>query len=127
MVRLAHVVKLSDDDLAALVPGLPEPDALARVRAWNPAAVLLYTRGCTRHSLARVRCRRRRPPSRCGVVDTVGAGDACLGGWIASWLDDARRAAGPASRLRGRDRRGGVRQAGRVRAEPCEVEEVLER
>ena len=45
MVRLADVVKLSDDDLAALLPGRVATDGLATLRAWNPDALVLFTTG----------------------------------------------------------------------------------
>ena len=127
MVRLAHVVKLSDDDLAALVPDLPEPDALARVRAWNPAAVLLYTRGARGIRLLASDVDVERLPIPVRVVDTVGAGDATLGGWIASWLED------PGASL-ARHLDFAAATAAAVCARPgayapsrAEVEEVLER
>jgi fructokinase len=86
LVRLAQVVKLSDDDLAQLLPDLSEADALARLREWNPEAVLLYTRGARGIRMMAPEVVIDRPAVPAQVVDTVGAGDACLGGWIASWL-----------------------------------------
>jgi len=88
LVALAHVVKLSDDDLAGMLPGVPETEALGRLRAWNPDAVLLYTRGARGMRLLTPDALVDRPAVPVRVVDTVGAGDACLGGWIASWLAD---------------------------------------
>jgi fructokinase len=86
MVGLAHVVKLSDDDLAGLLPELPEAEALARLRGWNPDAIVLYTSGAGGMRLLARDVDVDRPAIPVRVVDTVGAGDACLGGWVASWL-----------------------------------------
>src|SRR5690606_37287085 len=41
----ATVLKISDEDLRRIYPAMDTADALARVRALAPGAVLLYTRG----------------------------------------------------------------------------------
>jgi fructokinase len=86
MVRLAGTVKVSDDDLRALFPDCDAAAALARLRAWNPGALLLYTRGAMGLELYGPAGALRQPAFRVAVVDTVGAGDACMGGWVASRL-----------------------------------------
>ena len=86
MVRLADVVKLSDDDLAALLPGRPAAAGLATLRAWNPDALVLFTTGETGMRLLTPAATHLQPAFPVAVADTVGAGDACLGGWVASWL-----------------------------------------
>ncbi len=86
LVRLAHVVKLSVEDLRHLVPGCAEGEALERLRAWNPTAVVVLTRGAAGMRLVGPGAVIEQPAFTVPVVDTVGAGDACLGGWVASWL-----------------------------------------
>lgn len=86
MCRLATVIKLSDEDLAGLLPGLPPEQALARARAWNPSAWWLYTLGSKGAELLTPwGCWRAVPPP-IKVVDTVGAGDASIAGLVASLL-----------------------------------------
>src|SRR5690606_4412315 len=45
MASIADLVKVSDDDLRGLFPGLAQDAALARLRAFNPSALCLLTRG----------------------------------------------------------------------------------
>jgi fructokinase len=45
MAALADVIKVSDDDLRGLFPGLAVEHALERLRSFNPAAYCLLTRG----------------------------------------------------------------------------------
>jgi fructokinase len=87
MVRLADVVKLSDDDLAALLPGRAATDGLASLRAWNPDALVLFTTGESGMRLLTPAATHVQAAFPVVVADTVGAGDACLGGWVASWLE----------------------------------------
>jgi len=85
MAALADLVKVSDDDLRGLFPGLGVDAALARLRAlMHPAALCLFTRGGQGASLLRgaERCNARSPAV--AVVDTVGAGDASVAGLIHS-------------------------------------------
>ena len=97
MVRLADLVKLSDEDLARLVPGRPAGEALGVLRAWNPQALVLYTCGAAGMRLLTPTATHDRRAFRVTMVDPIGAGDACLGGWIASWL--TRPAAPPTVHL----------------------------
>jgi fructokinase len=84
MAALADVIKVSDDDLRGLFPGLAPDDALRRLRGFNPAAYCLLTRGGDGASLFRgaQRCDARAP--KVAVVDTVGAGDASVAGLLHS-------------------------------------------
>ncbi|ALK99351.1 sugar kinase [Massilia sp. WF1] len=84
MAGLADVIKVSDDDLRGLFPKLELDQALQRVRAFNPAAYCLLTRGGEGASLyhGAQRCDARAP--RVEVVDTVGAGDASVAGLLHS-------------------------------------------
>ena len=86
MCRIARVIKLSDEDLAGLLPCVAPAQALARVREWNPQAWLLYTEGARGATLLTPQGQWQASPPPITVVDTVGAGDACIGGLIASLL-----------------------------------------
>jgi fructokinase len=84
MAALADVIKVSDDDLRGLFPGLELDEALQRLRALSPDAVCLLTRGGHGASLFHggQRCDARAP--KVDVVDTVGAGDASVAGLLHS-------------------------------------------
>ncbi|MGZ3184171.1 MAG: carbohydrate kinase family protein [Telluria sp.] len=84
MAALADVIKVSDDDLRGLFPDLALDDALDALRALQPAALVLFTRGGAGASLFRgsERCDARAP--RVDVIDTVGAGDASIAGLLHS-------------------------------------------
>ncbi|OON64388.1 carbohydrate kinase [Massilia sp. KIM] len=84
MAALADVIKVSDDDLRGLFPGLALDEALARLRSHNPAALCLLTRGGERASLLRGEERVDARAPRVQVVDTVGAGDASVAGLLHS-------------------------------------------
>ena len=82
----ADVVKVSDDDLAWLAPGVPAPDAARALLGQGPAVVLL-TCGAD-GALALTAAGEEAvaaPPVE--VVDTIGAGDAFSGGWLAWWSE----------------------------------------
>jgi fructokinase len=84
MAGLADLIKVSDDDLRGLFPGLDLDEALQRLRAFNPEAICLLTRGGEGASLFH---RDRRADARApkvDVVDTVGAGDASAAGLLQS-------------------------------------------
>jgi fructokinase len=80
----AHLLKVSEDDLAWLEPGSDWRDAARALLDKGPAAVLV-TRGAdgaaalTRSSLTEVE------PTPVELVDTIGAGDAFGGGFLAWW------------------------------------------
>lgn len=125
MVRLAHTVQCSNEDLTHLFPGLGVADALDRLRCWNPTGHLLYTRGADGLELHGPDGARRQPAFRVAVVDTVGAGDACMGGWVASRL--LRPDAAPADHLAFAAATAAVacRHAGAYAPTRAEVIEVL--
>ncbi|VVE53633.1 fructokinase [Pandoraea communis] len=85
MAKLATWLKLSMEDLRGLYPGRPDDDALAEVRRIAPQASILLTDGERGMRLllpdgtALVQ-----PAYPVDVADTVGAGDATIGGWLAS-------------------------------------------
>ncbi|BCG04291.1 fructokinase (plasmid) [Paraburkholderia sp. PGU19] len=97
MAELASYIKVSDEDLRGLFPELDEASALAQLRAWAPTAAILVTRGAAGMQLFMAQEVLFQPACAAQVVDTVGCGDACVGGWIASLL--TRPDAAPASHL----------------------------
>ena len=82
----SHVVKVSEDDLAWLHGDLPPVEAVRALLAHGPTLGLL-TRGpngalvVTRSADVAV------PAPRAKVVDTIGAGDAFGGGFLAWWSE----------------------------------------
>ncbi|XHO06778.1 Fructokinase (plasmid) [Ralstonia syzygii] len=86
MAELASYIKVSDEDLRGLFPELDEVSALAQLRAWAPAAAILVTRGGAGMTLFTTEGTLFQPALPTPVVDTVGAGDASIGGWLASLL-----------------------------------------
>ena len=82
MLGLADIIKVSDEDLAWLMPGVEFEDAAAKMIA-DGAAIVLMTKGAegveaiTRDGKSFV------PAAKAIVVDTVGAGDSFNGGFLA--------------------------------------------
>ena len=91
MAALADLVKVSDDDLRGLFPGLDLDQALARLRSFNPAGYCLLTRGGQGASLFQgdQACHALAP--KVAVVDTVGAGDASAAGLLHSFARHSGR------------------------------------
>lgn len=86
MVELADVIKLSDEDLRQIYPGLNEEQALEELRAMNATAQILFTRGAQGMVLYEDNTRIEQAAIPVEVADTVGAGDASMAGWLASQL-----------------------------------------
>jgi fructokinase len=86
MVALADIIKLSDEDLRQIYPGLDEDKALAELRALNAGAQILFTRGEHGMVLHLPDQHYEQAAIAIEVVDTVGAGDASMAGWLASEL-----------------------------------------
>ncbi|MGC7406113.1 carbohydrate kinase family protein [Pandoraea pneumonica] len=85
VARLATWLKLSVEDLRALYPALADGAALDEVRRVAPQATLLLTDG--EHGMRLFTSdglELTQPAYRIAVADTVGAGDAAIGGWLAS-------------------------------------------
>jgi len=91
MSALADLIKVSDDDLVGLFPGLEVDAALARLRALNPGALCLLTRGGQGASLFSGEQRVDARAPAVAVVDTVGAGDASVAGLLHSLDGQAER------------------------------------
>jgi fructokinase len=84
LLAVTDVVKVSDEDLAYLVPGAAPEDAARSLLAKGPRAILLTRGGEGAVALGAFGARRvPAPPVR--VVDTIGAGDAFSAGFLARW------------------------------------------
>ncbi|MGC2946744.1 carbohydrate kinase family protein [Burkholderia ambifaria] len=86
LAGLADWIKVSDEDLRGLFPELDEAAALAQLRAWAPDATVLVTRGAAGMQLLHRDTALFQPAFATDVADTVGCGDASIGGWLASQL-----------------------------------------
>lgn len=91
MVKLAHLIKVSDEDLRCLF-GTDEDTALEQLRAMNREATVLVTRGAGPATLIAPGETIAAMPPRIEVVDTVGAGDASIGGLLFSLMQRPERA-----------------------------------
>jgi len=87
VARLADVIKVSDEDLRGLFR-TPDPQSgLAQLKALNPQAVVLVTlgaKGAELHADGQ-RLHQASPPVE--IADTVGAGDASIGGLLFSLIN----------------------------------------
>jgi fructokinase len=127
VAALADVIKVSDEDLRGLFRTRDEDVALAQLRALNPRAAIMLTRGAHGAELhaGAQKLHQASPPAH--IVDSVGAGDASIGGLLfslmshpeADWSAHLRFAvaAGTAACL----------QAGAAPPTPAAVESVLAR
>ncbi|WP_405123612.1 carbohydrate kinase [Pseudomonas sp. M20] len=86
MVELADIIKLSDEDLRQIYPGLNEEQALRELRTMNTRAQILFTRGAKGMVLYDADLKFEQPAIAVEVADTVGAGDSSMAGWLASTL-----------------------------------------
>jgi fructokinase len=77
VARLAHVVKLSDEDAAWLYPGLDTVEICDRVLSLGAELVAL-TLGADGCVLATATARVHRPAPPVAVADTIGAGDSFM-------------------------------------------------
>lgn len=84
LLALSHYVKVSDEDLEKLFPGDANP--LATLQAMAPRAEILLTLGARGMRWIKGEFIIEQPAFQVDVVDTVGCGDASMGGWIASQL-----------------------------------------
>jgi fructokinase len=110
VARLADVIKVSDEDLRGLFRTRDQQSALAQLKALNLRAVILLTLGAEGAELHFDGRRLHQACPRVEISDTVGAGDASIGGLLyslmnrpdAGWPVHLRRAvaAGTAACLR---------------------------
>jgi fructokinase len=85
MLPRTHLLKISDEDLGLLLPGV-SPDAFAADALGQGVGLVVVTRGAKGASAWTARGRRDAAPVSVQVVDTVGAGDtfqAALLAWLA--------------------------------------------
>ncbi|NNC23929.1 carbohydrate kinase [Salinisphaera sp. USBA-960] len=89
LAALSTLIKLSDEDLAAIYPQIETEAALAHVRAIAPRAIVVYTRGRAGMVGYRGDESARQPAFSVDAAagDSVGAGDACIGGLVAGYFD----------------------------------------
>ncbi|SEI52648.1 carbohydrate kinase family protein [Paraburkholderia diazotrophica] len=91
MASLADLIKVSDEDLRLLFKTGDEASALAQLRAMNPKAIVLVTRGSDKATLIDGERIVEAQPPRVAVADTVGAGDASIGGLLFSLMTAPQR------------------------------------
>ncbi|GCD18936.1 fructokinase [Cellulomonas algicola] len=113
LVRLADVVKVSDEDLAWLHPGVAPAEIAEEWSRSGPALVVVTHGGEGAFASTAAGARITVPAPSVQVADTVGAGDSFMGGLI-----DGLWSAG----LLGADRREALRDV-----DAATVERVLER
>ncbi|EGC98060.1 fructokinase, partial [Burkholderia sp. TJI49] len=90
MAGLADLIKVSDEDLRHLF-GSDGAEAVDMVRELNPRAAVLVTRGAQAATLYAGGERYEASPPRVEVADTVGAGDASIGGLLFSLMAAPQR------------------------------------
>jgi fructokinase len=86
IVTMSTYIKVSDDDLLGLFPGLDAENGLKSLRALAPSAQILLTRGAEGMTLFSAETAVEQSAFSVKVVDTVGCGDASMGGWMSSIL-----------------------------------------
>jgi len=91
MTALADVIKVSDEDLVGLFRTDDIELALSTLRGWNPQATVLYTRGAAGATLQVSAQAWHCVPPVVDVVDSVGAGDASIGGLLFSLMQHPER------------------------------------
>ncbi|MGI5523620.1 carbohydrate kinase family protein [Micromonospora sp. CA-259024] len=98
-VRLAHLVKASDEDLAWLYPDRSVGDVMAEWREAGVSCAVVTRGGDGAWLLAPNGSLHEEPAVRTVVVDTVGAGDSFTGGLLAALADLDALGDRPADRL----------------------------
>jgi len=88
----ADIVKVSDEDLAYLRPGVEPLEAARAVLSRGPRAVLLTAGASSVHVLT-ASSESEVPVPRVAVVDTIGAGDSFSGGFLTWWSASSRTVA----------------------------------
>lgn len=87
VAALSDVIKVSDEDLHGLFRTRDRVNAMAQLRALNARAVVLLTLGPGGAELhVHGQCLQQSSP-RIEIVDTVGAGDASIGGLLYSLIE----------------------------------------
>lgn len=91
LAGLANYIKVSDEDLQQLFPALDQTHALKALRRLAPKAAILFTRGADGMSLIGPDDVLEQAVLPAVVADTIGCGDASIGGLIASLLKHPAR------------------------------------
>ena len=91
MMAIADLVKVSEEDLRGLFRTEDDDAAFERLRAMNPEAPILYTRGSEGAALYAAGKAWNAAPPKIDVVDTVGAGDCSLAGLLSSLFHHPER------------------------------------
>jgi fructokinase len=115
----AALVKLSDEDAAYLRPGVSEDRVLDDLLRGAHTLLAVLTRGQQGLRLATREHRVDVPAVPVDVVDTVGAGDACMGGLLAALFLGARLDLASLQRLESADLEQVGAVAARVAALTC--------
>jgi len=97
-IRLAHIVKASDEDLGWLYPGVPVEEILMGWQAGGVTCGVVTQGGDGVLFLAPDGSLHHRPAVPIQVRDTVGAGDAFTGGMLATLAEIDALGDQPASR-----------------------------
>lgn len=84
--RMSDLIKASDEDIAWLRPGA-DPAAIAREWVADGAAAVVVTRGGRGALAVTATAEVVVPVPEVRVVDTVGAGDALMAGWLAGLVE----------------------------------------
>ena len=85
----SDVVKVSDEDLEYLHPGLDVRNAAEKILRLGPSVVLV-TRGAAGVNVVSRTGLREVPVQEVDVLDTIGAGDAFGGGFLGWWAETGR-------------------------------------
>ncbi len=86
----ADVIKVSTDDLRYLAADGEVETGLAALLGARTTPLVLVTDGAASVEIVSATDRRRLPVPQVAVVDSVGAGDAFGGGFLAAWVDAGR-------------------------------------
>jgi fructokinase len=89
VLRRADIVKVSADDLDCLAPARPHTSVVAEI-VQDGAGIVLLTRGAQDVVVATRSGTFERPVRPVAIVDTIGAGDAFGGGFLARWSELGR-------------------------------------
>jgi fructokinase len=84
MVAIADLIKVSEEDLCGLCRTQDAQAALLQLRALRPTATVLYTQGAQGATLHADDHTWHATPPSITVVDTIGAGDCSLAGFLSS-------------------------------------------
>lgn len=102
-VRLADVVKASDEDLAWLFPGHTPEEVACRWLDMGPALVVVTSGAGGAYAAGSQGVHAEVPAAPTTVIDTIGAGDSFMAGLLAALADAG---------LLGRDRAAALRELG---------------